>query len=70
MHLHHNINADQALLTGLAPLVNAPILKMAAKSDTARSLRLDIDTSQQESVGKGEQLVINIVIKHPIYPHM
>ena len=24
MHLHHNINADQALLTGLAPLV-API---------------------------------------------
>ena len=69
MHLHHNINADQALLTGLAPLVE-PILKMAAKSDTVRSLRLDIDTSQQESVRKSEQLVINIVIKHPISPHM
>ena len=69
MHLHHNINADQALLTGLAPLV-ARILKMAAKSDTARSLRLDIDTSQFESVRKGEQLVNNIVIKHPISPHM
>ena len=69
MHLHHNINADQALLTGPAPLV-APILKMVAKSDTARSLRLDIDTSQQESVRKGEQLVINIVIKHPISHHM